>query len=249
MGLSSVLTLALVVQSSGCSFMFVHGPPEHHAEMPTFDCSDGAGWPVFDVIWAALNGIGAASAAGSEEMNEMNEGASRGQVIGVGLAWLVISGASAIYGFGKVGECRNAKQQLAERNYNPGSPATVSPVPAPGRPRPAGAPAASGVAPKRATAVSPPLPATPSSPAEPPASGVAPGSTAPASTPASAPPPAPGDSSTQPAPPSTPPQPVPPHTTSLAPKMLRAGTDAQLLLQTARPARARSLAMRRAAAE
>jgi hypothetical protein len=60
----TVVSLLLVSLPSGCSFLFVKGPPAHHAQLQSFDCSESNALPVLDVIWAGLNGIGAASAGG-----------------------------------------------------------------------------------------------------------------------------------------------------------------------------------------
>src|SRR5687767_5586014 len=107
-GLIGIVSSALVLHS-GCSFLFVKGPPVGHAGMVTFECSDSRGWPTFDVIWAGLNGIGAASAAGDDENPD------QGQIVAVGLAWLVLSGISAGYGFSKVSDCEKAKRARDER--------------------------------------------------------------------------------------------------------------------------------------
>jgi len=96
-----------VVFQSGCSFLFVHGPPANHAELASFECSDSNAWPVVDAIWAGLNGLGAASAAGDDANPD------QGQIVAVGVTWLVVSGISAIYGFGKVAACHDAKRQRA----------------------------------------------------------------------------------------------------------------------------------------
>jgi len=108
--------------------------------MAVFDCSDSNAWPVIDAIWAGLNGIGAASAAGDDKTQ------NRGQIIGVGLAWLAVSGISAIYGFSKVSQCKDAKQQRDEQHLGGGA-ATPPPAPPSGR----SAPAAPGGAPPAAT--------------------------------------------------------------------------------------------------
>lgn len=129
-GLIGTLVAALMLHS-GCSFLFVKGPPEQHAQMATFDCSDSNAWPVVDAIWAALNGIGAASAAGDDTNPD------QGRIVGVGIAWLVVSGASAIYGFSKVGDCKKARRAREERGLarvpaaSPASEATASAGPAP----------------------------------------------------------------------------------------------------------------------
>jgi len=95
-------TIALVSLQSGCSFLFVHGPPSNHAELASFDCSESNGWPIFDVIWAGLNGLGAATAGDTPEMTSnggTSTGPSQDEVVAVGVTWLVVSGISAIYGF------------------------------------------------------------------------------------------------------------------------------------------------------
>lgn len=66
---------------------------------------------MLDAIWAGLDGLGAAS-AGSDSMNPQ-----QGQIVAVGLAWLAVSGISAIYGFTKVSECNKAKRLRDERYF------------------------------------------------------------------------------------------------------------------------------------
>src|ERR1043165_3138739 len=109
-GLISVLTVTMSM-GSGCSFLFVHGPPEDHAQMARFECSESHALPVLDLIWAGLNGLGAATV---DDTNPQHD-----QVVGVGIAWLVVSGISAIYGFNKVGACNKAKRERDERYLPP----------------------------------------------------------------------------------------------------------------------------------
>jgi hypothetical protein len=122
-GLIGTMAFALVLHS-GCSFLFVKGPPVDHAGLATFECSDSKAWPTFDLIWAALNGIGAASAA-EDETNP-----DRGQIITVGLVWLAVSGVASVYGFSKVSECEQAKRARDDR-YGRG---VAGPAPAPSPP-------------------------------------------------------------------------------------------------------------------
>jgi hypothetical protein len=138
---------------SGCSFIFSDGPPANHRQLPYFDCSTSYAPPVLDTIWAGLNGLGALTAlASSSEEWEQRQTSDRSTVIVVGLSWLALSGASAMYGYNKVGECKPAKEQLMLRmsrqqiapawppppGYPPGYPPPASP-PAPA-PYPAPAP-------------------------------------------------------------------------------------------------------------
>ena len=81
--------------ASGCSFAFVHGPPAHHEQSPSFDCTSYLVAPVLDAVWAGLNGIGAISAAATDQATwNAQRSTPRGEVIAVGLGWLVLSGAS-----------------------------------------------------------------------------------------------------------------------------------------------------------
>jgi type IV secretory pathway VirB10-like protein len=167
-GLIGAMIAALVLHS-GCSFLFVKGPPANHAEVASFDCSDSNAWPVVDLLWAGLNGLGAASAAGDQEIE------NRDQVVGVGVAWLVVSGISAIYGFNKVSQCNDAKRK---RNQQYESYRMAAPAPMPAPAAPVGAPAPGTAAPAAA-----PSPAAAPAPAPAPAPPAAPASAAPAAAP------------------------------------------------------------------
>ena len=98
----------------GCSFIFSEGPPANHHRLPYFDCSTSYAPPVIDTVWAGLQGLNALGAAATSEA-DWNAEISRGGVIAVGLLWLALSGTSAIYGYNKVGSCRDAKNQLMLR--------------------------------------------------------------------------------------------------------------------------------------
>jgi hypothetical protein len=146
---------------SGCSFLVVSGPPSNHASLASFDCSESNAVPVLDTIWAALNGIGAISAAGD------SSNPNQGQIIGVGLSWLAISGAAAIYGYTKVSQCKAARREREERFANSGDPASPpAPMPAAAPPAPAAGPAPSA-APGAVSPVVGPAPSSASSPASP----------------------------------------------------------------------------------
>jgi hypothetical protein len=132
------------VSLTGCSFIFSEGPPPNHERLPYFDCSTSYAPPVLDTIWAAANGLGAASAAGTSEAKWNAENStSRDAVIAVGLIWLGVSGASAIYGYNKVASCRQAKDQMMlrmmQRQQQPPQtwpPPPGYPAPPPGYPAP-----------------------------------------------------------------------------------------------------------------
>jgi len=158
MGLKRIVSVSTMIfgmvlalgSQSGCSFAFVNGPPEHHAEMATFECTESNAWPVLDAIWAGLNGLGAASAAGD------NQNPNQGQIIAVGLGWLALSGISAITGFSKVSACNDAKRKRDERYFGRGGPGPLTPAAAPAEPA---APPATSRAPTATPAAAPSAPA------------------------------------------------------------------------------------------
>jgi hypothetical protein len=251
--LIGVMGVALTLHS-GCSFLFVKGPPEQHAQMAIFDCSDSNAWPAIDLIWAGLNGLGAASAAGDDANPQQD------QIVAVGLAWLAVSGFSAIYGFSKVGQCERAKRTRDERYLGGGVAApTPAPRPAPMQPSAAGTPPrASAAAPVPSSGSAPasaspaPTPAAPAAPA--PAAPAAPAPAAPAPAAPAAPAPA------APAPPASPasggapavPVPAPSRATPATPSSSHGATSqlpptVPVRMQAMAPAR-RSLAMRLATA-
>lgn len=124
---TTVLALAGIA-ASGCSFAFVHGPPPNHEQSLSFDCTTYVVAPVLDLIWAGLNGVGAIAALSTDPAS-WNSSTPRGEVIGIGLGWLVLSGASAIYGFEKTDSCRAAEAGLAARIHQAPPPATFVPAP------------------------------------------------------------------------------------------------------------------------
>jgi hypothetical protein len=113
----SAVALLTSVSVCGCSFIFTDGPPPNHERLPAFSCSTSYAPPVLDTVWAGLNGFGMATAAGKsdEEWKASGNKYDRSTVIGVGLLWLVVSGASAIYGYQKVASCTDAREKLAQR--------------------------------------------------------------------------------------------------------------------------------------
>lgn len=114
----SVLILGILgSQLAGCSFLFSKGPPsdsDYRREM-SLDCS-GYTLPVLDTIWAGLNGLGALTAASMSQGEwDKKYSYSRSETMAVGLVWLGISGASAIYGYTKAHECSEAMDEASER--------------------------------------------------------------------------------------------------------------------------------------
>jgi hypothetical protein len=114
----SVIVLGILgSQLAGCSFLFSKGPKSDsdYGTQPS-DCS-GYALPVLDTVWAGLNGIGAMTAASTSqaEWDSKKEFASRSTTIAVGLLWLGISGASAIYGYSNASKCSEAMADTEDR--------------------------------------------------------------------------------------------------------------------------------------
>jgi uncharacterized protein YjdB len=79
--------------------------------MESFQCTESNAGPALDIVWASLNVLGALGVAADPNAYE-----NSGQIVVVGLAWGVFSSFSAASGFNKSKQCRQALQQLAERN-------------------------------------------------------------------------------------------------------------------------------------
>ena len=81
----------------------------------SFSCTEGNVGPLLDVIWGALNVLGAISAIADPDNIRANSEYEPGTVIAVGLSWGVLSGAAAGVGFNKSKKCRAAKQAWEQR--------------------------------------------------------------------------------------------------------------------------------------
>lgn len=112
----------LVLASSGCSFIFVDGPPDvppnmSYGDLNYFNCTEPNTWPILDAIWAGLNGVGALMAMGGDETQFEDPE----QTVLVGLVWLGVSGAASYVGFQRTSECRAAKAEWHQANRGQGS--------------------------------------------------------------------------------------------------------------------------------
>jgi hypothetical protein len=165
MPLSNVLGKALLTLLAttlgGCSFLFVHGPPADHKTLPYFDCSTSNVLPTLDILAGAVTAIDAVGAgAGSSAFSTTGSSSTRADVA-IFAGETALFAASAIYGYKKTSECRDAETDLLRRSYGrppsfgvtapPGAspplgPSVpydpwVAPRPAPGGPPPAPPPA------------------------------------------------------------------------------------------------------------
>ena len=69
-----VVLCSLALGQYGCSFLFIDRVPPNSSQLNSFDCTSSAAAPVLDLIWAGLNGVGAANAAGSTDQEWASKG-------------------------------------------------------------------------------------------------------------------------------------------------------------------------------
>ncbi|MGH7584940.1 MAG: hypothetical protein ACREMH_01725 [Gemmatimonadales bacterium] len=111
----TAIALMLVLTTTGCSYIFTHGPPDNHAQLDSFTCTEGNTAPTLDLAAAGLQLANLLVIASDPDEYESDTGWSSTAGIGVNLGWLALFGASAVAGFNKSKACRAARKQLAER--------------------------------------------------------------------------------------------------------------------------------------
>jgi hypothetical protein len=111
----TIVSLVLVSLPSGCSYVFVTGPPTDHVQRASLACSDRYPWPVIDTTLAGLSGIRAVPAEGAKD-------------VAAYFGLFAIFGISAIIGFRSVSQCKDAKRRHDER-YGPAPEPAAAPAP------------------------------------------------------------------------------------------------------------------------
>lgn len=133
-----LILMLMSLSFAGCSFLFSKGPPDDYREQGYFDCSGNAA-PVLDTVWAGLNGLGAVIAASSSDASWKQQGqtSDRSTTVAVGVMWLAVSGASAIYGYHNAAACTDAKEEMMNESvrYRPPRRKRYVPPKAPPPPR------------------------------------------------------------------------------------------------------------------
>ena len=110
---SLVLFASFLAAGSGaCSYAFVDGPPEKHRQLPYFTCTTSKAWPVVDTVLAGVYAVDTAAflSAGSSSTARERETVA---ITAAGLA--VLFAASAVSGYGKASDCREATEELQVR--------------------------------------------------------------------------------------------------------------------------------------
>jgi len=124
---------------SGCSFAFVSGPPDNHAQLPYFNCTDSRVVPVLDTIWTALmvadvialgvqNDADWARSAGCTAGDPNCPAISRHGAMTLDAVLGLAGAAGMVYGYSKTAQCRQAKAEQMARQQ-PYGPQPYGPMP------------------------------------------------------------------------------------------------------------------------
>jgi hypothetical protein len=106
--LIGVLSLLVLLQPAGCSWLFVQPLPSNYEPGRSVpDCTTNRAAPVFDTIFTGTNIASAVYVAG--ENNVTNKGTAVTLGLLVASVWL----SSAIYGYSKTSACEDAKAEDA----------------------------------------------------------------------------------------------------------------------------------------
>jgi hypothetical protein len=172
------MVVVVVMCLSGCSFLFVHGPPPRYDEMAEFDCTESRAAPVVDTVLGVLQGLNLIVAAGETDQDwarifNGNPPFERSTAVPIYAIAAAVELGSAIYGYSVTGSCRAAKAKVRdERGVDPGGRPRWTPpppVPPPGnRPLPPPPGVRPPPPPAAAPAAVPPPPGPPPAPPPPP---------------------------------------------------------------------------------
>ena len=135
--LAVVPLLLVLAGGSGCSYIFVHGPPprtevatpgERWSRSSTVECTTSNAVPIVDTLLGApLIGLGAlvfvgSAAAESKPSTFGSIGPTQGEAMAIGAAAVAVGSlvlASAVSGYGRTADCRQALESspLSERPH------------------------------------------------------------------------------------------------------------------------------------
>ena len=104
------LLVLLPIATGACGFVLTHGPPIGHERMEGFTCTESNTGPILDVVSAGLYLLYGIGILATDDPLVAPQSAGYTS-IGLGVVWI----ASGATGFKKTRECRDARQQLVER--------------------------------------------------------------------------------------------------------------------------------------
>jgi hypothetical protein len=118
--LMALCVAALATTGSGCSFLFVDGPPANAKRMQTFSCTTGNAWPTTDVVIGAitlLDGLGALAGGSATSTTSGGSTTANYAFPAAAVAGAALFAVSAASGYGKTSACRDATGELMMRLY------------------------------------------------------------------------------------------------------------------------------------
>ncbi|MDP8999666.1 MAG: hypothetical protein M3O46_06100, partial [Myxococcota bacterium] len=80
-------TAILALECSGCSFLFVKGPPSEPENSRLIECTSSRVAPAFDALFGGLEVIRTGVAVAASDSSYQNAAISRGADIGFGVAF------------------------------------------------------------------------------------------------------------------------------------------------------------------
>jgi hypothetical protein len=114
------LLCVLPLTSMACGYLFVNGPPPNHERLNFFTCTQSRAAPGIDAVWTGGVAIIIVSVLVSSDAEvETSFGNSKGAVVAIYGPWGAATALSAVSGFKKVNQCRNATALLMERLSRP----------------------------------------------------------------------------------------------------------------------------------
>ncbi len=118
----------VAINSVGCSFAFVNAAPDHAAQAPAqqpVECTSGRAAPVIDTIIGAYQLVRTGYALQADDSDYSGTGFTREADIGLGLGFMTLFTASAIYGYSLTSECAGLKERhalAASESWSPPAP-------------------------------------------------------------------------------------------------------------------------------
>lgn len=98
----------LVLSLTGCSFLFVQGPPTYAQDVAYIQCTESNVLPTLDFIWGGLNLVGAIAIGQDPDSYDNSDAA-----ILSGLAWAILSTWSGATGLDRTDACREARRRAS----------------------------------------------------------------------------------------------------------------------------------------
>jgi hypothetical protein len=105
--LTTLVLVATAVASGGCSFLFVE--PSVRKPLSPETCTEVPIAPVVDAVLTGVSAAAAVSYAGSAEDAARGFGADKENAVATAVMSGLLFGASAVTGFYRVNDCREAK--------------------------------------------------------------------------------------------------------------------------------------------